>query len=707
MILRTKGLYASGMVLQHDKVSKIKGCAEKNSKVILEYRGKKLCTNADALGFWELEFNAGEPGGPFDLKLSSGEEILEYQVYSGEVWISSGQSNAQLPMERMKFTYPDEFELAENPLIRIVTVPITWNFTGETDDFYAAPSAENYENADNLENSESAGNAEDCCRKVLSIKWEAASPSTLGGMSGTAYFFAKKLAAELKIPVGIINASQGGSPISAWLGKQALEETKGECKTDYFQELTKYENPENVKAKQLELQKNQSEWDSKLNAEDEGIKNHWEKLKLEECADWGECTVPGYIEDFDSAGIVWIKKEIELTKEQALHFASYKTWIWLGTIIDADKAFVNGIQVGVTYYSYPPRRYVVPAGTLKEGKNTITVRLQKNSSYGKIRFYEEKPYFLFTDNVKVAPCASRNVENFCTSYILPADGEKLALSGKWKMKVGAKIPDCPPGMFFEWIPTALYNGMLSPCFTQAVAGTLWYQGESDAGRYEEYKALLLKLMELWRKKFSYSDADFPFIIVQLPNWSDGHEETYVSENAGWACIRKSQEAAVDLDKNAALVVSIDAGEWNDLHPEKKRTTGTRAACQALRLAYGKNYAPAPKIKTTEIKDNIIKLTFDCEKDTLKAYALKTDGKTADLEKESDQVFGFAFILQADGKEKAVPAKANLISNTSICVELQEDGTKPEELRYLWTDSPAPVNLYNSQGMPAAPFAVKL
>ena len=82
------------------------------------------------------------------------------------------------------------------------------------------------------------------------------------------------------------------------------------------------------------------------------------------------------------------------------------------------------------------------------------------------------------------------------------------------------------------------------------------------------------MIDLWRKKFTYAPKNMPFIVMQLPNWSDGHGEDYVSENVNWPAMRQAQAQAVESVKNAGLAVTIDAGEWNDLHPEKKLTGGS-------------------------------------------------------------------------------------------------------------------------------------
>nr|MCR5188368.1 sialate O-acetylesterase [Treponema sp.] len=569
--LCVKGLMASGMVLQRNKINCIYGSADVYEDVIMTFRGVTSITQADEQGDWKLEFSPGEAGGPFEMQVKTEKETITYtDVYVGEVWLSSGQSNAQLPMERMRFSYPKEFELPENPNIRMITVPIAWTFDGERD-------------------------------YVENPQWICASPENLGQMSGTGYFFAKKLSSELGVPVGIINASQGGSPIASWMSKKSLEEMGA---SEYLSKLEVYEKVENVAAKQKEMAESNMAWNNELNSASK-------MPDFESDQGWESVKIPGIIENFNSAGYVWLKKEIELTQEQVDIFESQKTWLWMGTIIDSDRTYVNGKEVGFTAYSYPPRRYQVPKGLLKVGKNIISMHVQKNSKNGKIRFYEEKPYCLFTENVYVNPVACRNVEKH-NQTLFPLDGEEIDLTGEWKMMVDVKVRDCPPGMFFEWIPTALYNAMLAPCFRTAISGALWYQGESDAGHPVEYKNMLVKMINLWRHKFIYGSKNLPFVVVQLPNWSDGVGEDSCCGPMGWAYLRQAQSDAARAAGNAGLAVAIDAGEWNDLHPEKKQTTGKRAALEALRVAYGKSYiSAAPRV--TKVVANKAKclVRFDC------------------------------------------------------------------------------------------------
>lgn len=664
---KVKGITASGMVLQRNKINCIFGTAEVYSDVILTFRGITSITQSDDDGNWRLEFSPGEAGGPFEMTVQCDDKIVKYKdVYVGEVWLLSGQSNAQLPMARMKYSYPQEFALPENQNLRMITIPISWNFKGEQD-------------------------------YIENPKWVCANPQNLAEMSGTGYFFAKRLCEELKVPVGIINASQGGSPISAWISKSALEEMGD--KQNYLKELEYLEDDKNLEKVQKEAAESQTNWYSKLN---EGAK----MPDFESDEGWTSVILPGDFEA-DSAGFYWFKKEIELTDEQIEHFKKNRTFLWMGTIVDADVIYVNGIKIGETAYCYPPRRYEVPAEILKSGKNIIAMRIQLNHKNGKIRFYKEKPYYLFTENVQVVPVASRNVE-VVKADLQPVDGELISLSGEWKMKKGFSVEDMPPQVFFEWKPTALYNAMLAPCFKNAIAGVLWYQGESNADRYAEYKSFLVKLISLWRRKFIYGAKNLPFVIMQLPNWSDGNDENISKVNSEWAMLREVQADTVEMIENTALAVTIDAGEWNDLHPEKKKTCGTRAANEALRVAYGKSFiSQSPKYDWCKFKKFKYTLHFNCDNTTL--YVCKTDGKCAELEKESKdgKIYGFSLLCEKHGSEYTVDVSAKLKNGELIEISVPIACGKVKELRYLWADSPAPVNLYSRGWLPVGPFRIKI
>jgi sialate O-acetylesterase len=671
------GIYSDGMVLQREVTNCATGSAEPFSSIQLSFRGKTFSAKSDADGKWSIEFNPGKAGGPFELSISNQNEKIEYKdVFVGEVWVSSGQSNAQLPMERLFYSYPEEFSLKKNDNIRMITMPISYAFDGPRD-------------------------------TVENPKWVCASPETMGSLSGTAYFFAKKLYSELKVPVGIINASQGGSPVESWMDYDSFKQLG---KKDYLLRADKWKNSKLVEETAKKAADAIGKWYAKVEKEDKGIKNAWDKLDyLSLGSEWKDCVIPADFTDIKKAGVMWFKKEFELTAEELKAVQGKKVNLWLGTIVDADKAWVNGAFCGETPYCYPPRRYSIPTGALKEGKNTLTVRVQKNSSIP-VRFYEEKPYFIFTDDVYIPPVAYRNVEKVPAKKLSEKPkGLRIDLSGNWKCSVGCEVELRPGEMFFEWEPTALYNTMLAPCLNHSVRGAIWYQGESNALRYSEYKELLCKMIELWRGKFKYAYKNMPFVVLQLPGWNDGRKNVQVPDAGSWPQLRKAQADAVYSTENAGLAVLIDGGEWNDLHPEKKLTAGTRAAQEALRLAYGKKYPASPKVLFCEKKNKVFTIRFDSEKSGLFAYEV-TDER-ADFSKQTEKVYGFSFLAEK-GKEKVVlDAEAKLISKNEV--EIYEpvgagiDSASLCELRYLWSDNPDIVNLYTKDEIPVGPFNISL
>jgi len=170
--------------------------------------------------------------------------------------------------------------------------------------------------------------------------------------------------------------------------------------------------------------------------------------------------------------------------------------VFLGRIVDADILYINGKQVGITTYQYPQRRYNIPADVLHAGKNIFVIRVTNTN--GKGGFVPDKPYCLF------------------------AGKDTIDLKGYWQYKVGEVFE--PAGnsgitnISFQNQPTALYNAMVSPVINYAIKGILWYQGEANTGRAEEYAKLQPALIADWRNK--WKQTDLPFLFVQLPGFMD-------------------------------------------------------------------------------------------------------------------------------------------------------------------------------------------
>ncbi len=693
----TKGISASNMVLLQNETNCIYGMAPAGSRVSLDFAGQSLdCvvsgSGGDSLTEWKIEFNPGPACSGRDLILRcEDEEIIFTNVAVGEVWICSGQSNMQLQMERLKYTYPEEFTKPENQNIRMITVPVTFAFDGPKD-------------------------------TVQNPDWKIAGPETMSGMSGTAYFFARRLTEELGIPVGVIACCQGGTPVTAWMNAESMEGVG-----DYVRRLEELKVPGYVSGVQASEKAAQDQWNKKIYSLDAGMAENWKdwSVKQAEEAGWGICQLPGEIDLIEKGGIVWFKKEISLTAEQVTYFNENGARLWTGTIRDADTAYINGVQVGVTYYVYPPRRYDVPAGILKEGVNTITLRVQQNLANRKMYFWPEKHYALASRDAKVIPTAVRNAEQIegisplKEGEVFDKDeisGLYIPLNGDWFCCATSQLEECPPTTFFEYEPQALYNAMLSPCFTTAVRGALWYQGESNDSKPYEYEELLCRMMKLWREKFVYSPGKkLPFVVMQLPSWADDVLPDSYPLSSSWAEIREAQNGACEKFADTALSVAVDAGEWNDLHPEKKLTGGSRAAEQALRIAYGKDYSGCAKMNSMELHTErgysenaggFCKIVFKTDK-PLQAYAVENGA--ADFTKEIKEVYGFALLLKNFwGKESVLAVSGEIVSENTVLLTLPKLPlfTKIMEIRYLWANCPESVNFYADK-LPVMPGRIKL
>ena len=479
-------------------------------------------------------------------------------------------------------------------------------------------------------------------------KWEATNPETILNFSGVAYFFAKEISKKNNVPVGIIHTSLGGSPVQAWMDENSLRNYP-----EYLEEAKKWQDDALIKSTEATEAALSKAWYAELDQSDIGLNQHWQNYELDD-SDWKTLQIPGSWEDkegfFD--GSVWLRKEITLPKDANKKAA----FLNLGRIKDADVTYINGTKVGNVTYEYPPRWYDIPAGVLREGKNIIAVRVSNGS--GKGQFIADKPYYL------------------------EIDGQKIDLKGEWKYKIGAKMEKMAPGQtFIRWKPTGLYNAMIHPLINYNVKGALWYQGESNTGKPKEYGDLLTKMILDWRNK--WNQKEMPFLIVQLANFMEARK---LPLESNWAELRDQQRLVSKNVPNVGLAVTIDLGEWNDIHPLNKKSVGDRLALQAEKIAYKQNViADGPIYESMKIEGNKIILTFKKGTDNLQP--------TTDLK-------GFS-IKGKSGKYEWAKAK---IEGNKVVVwnnEIKE----PIAVRYDWADNPDG-NLKNKSGLPSSSFTTE-
>ena len=268
-------------------------------------------------------------------------------------------------------------------------------------------------------------------------------------------------------------------------------------------------------------------------------------------------------------------------------------------------------------------------------------------------------------------------ETWMSPEAISADPDFSELLEKLK-KVDTKTTKTGPNSF----PTLLYNGMLNPIIPYGIKGAIWYQGESNASRAQQYKRVFPNMIKDWRTK--WGEGNFPFLFVQLANFTKPVMEPGESN---WAELREAQTQTLQLE-NTGMATIIDVGDANDIHPTDKQTVGYRLSLAARKVAYGENLVyTGPTYQTLKIDNNKILITFDHT-----GKGLKSNNK-----------YGYINGFTVAAKNGAFKwAKAIMLNSNTVIVTCNEV-ENPAEVRYGWADNPDDLNLYNSEGLPANPF----
>jgi len=615
--VRLPKLISDGMILQRDCKVKVWGWADPNEKITIEIAGKKLACQANEKGEWVALLSPQKAGGPFSMEITGTNSIKISNILFGDVWLCSGQSNMELPMYRVKPLYEQEIKQANNKLIRYFAVPQKYNLKFTEKDY-------------------------------ISGSWLEVNSAIIQDFSAVAYFFGNELYQKFNVPIGLINASLGGSPIQAWMSAEALADFP-----HYLNDGIKYRDDNLIRETEAAENKNVNEWYAEANKKDAGQSAGWRLPSIDD-TDWLKMNVPGYWSETSIGkvnGVVWFRLEFNIAKENA----GKSAFLNLGRIVDADSVFINGKFVGNITYQYPPRWYNIPENVLIEGKNIIVVRIVNNS--GKGGFVPDKPYELKVANTVID------------------------LKGVWKMKLGCTMPSTPGTTFFRWKPMGLYNAMIAPLVNYNKKGVIWYQGESNTGNPQEYATLLPTMIADWRKNFN--QENLPFIYAQLPNFMEAKSQPTESN---WAIFRDMQTKTLSVH-GTAMTVNIDLGDWNDVHPMNKKDVSVRLALAAQKLAYNDRNVvySGPLYKSLKVKDNKVELSFS----NIGSGLIAKDGKE------------LKYFAIAGSDKRFVWAKAEIKGHKVIV--WSEEVTNPVAVRYAWADNPENANLYNRENLPASPF----
>ncbi len=623
-------IFSDHMVVQQKLPLKLFGKDEPGRKIIAEFADQKAEAVAQADGRWQLTIAPPAAGGPYTLSVHGSSTLTFADVLVGEVWLCSGQSNMEFALQGAD-NGPAERDAANDSRIRLFQIPQV---------------------------------RDESPRDQIPAKWSVCNSASAGGFSAVGYFFGRKLRQELKVPVGLINASWGGTMAEAWTPKPALLQLPG------MEQLLKAKH-EDQSAAWREHGEKLNQWMVK-----QGIpldasakqKAGWVKVDFDDSA-WKTMQLPNnwQSQGLVHNGIVWFRKTLQISDDVKLDAPAI---LEIGAADDFDITFVNDRSVGHCDGQTPnfwmaQRHYEVPAGILRHGKNVIAVRVTDIGGAGGL----------------VGPN---------TAMSLSVGGRSFPLAGPWQYQPeqwfenldNASRPPIPGGG--DTMATELYNAMIHPYAGYPIAGAIWYQGESNCGQPEQYKKLLPTMIQSWREAWG---RQFPFFIVQIAGFE--HNATEAGAQCMWATFRDAQRQIAQTVPHSGLAVAIDVGNPTDIHPTNKQAVGNRLAQQALAKVYGKDIAASgPVLDKATRRGSEVVIRFT---DLAGGLSAKDNILAQDFE-----------LRDASGQWAWADAK---IQGDHVVVSSPKI-TNPVMVRYAWRNTP-PARLYNQAGLPAVPFSAEV
>ncbi len=618
------------MVLQQERPARLGGWDGPNLDLTITFRGEVHQVTTDASGRWESEVPTGPAGGPFELTVEGSLRLHLRDVYVGEVWLCSGQSNMEWRLNQCPQAR-DDMMTAQNPALHFCIVPTQ-----------TAPQPQ----------------------EELPLRWHTLSPATAPQLSAVAFYFARRLHRELKVPVGLIISAWGGTPAETWVPATAYEytATTRRLMKEFRQAADHLEERAQADAARI------AAWEATHLPADPGntgLANGWAEADFDHNA-WPVMSIPGFWQTHPGLnfnGVLWFRRSLVLPPS----WQGQQLELHLGALDDFDDTYANGERMGGLGREVPdayqrPRIYTIPPRLTRGGYLTLAVRIFDHFGVGGFR---------------ALPDEMRLVKS-------GGDEPPLPLHGDWHFQVEHRLPTLPPDLFSTrpWMspgllpqdrPAHAYNAMIHPLRRWSLRGVLWYQGESNSGRAGDYTDLLQTLIEGWRRAFG--QPALAFLLVQLPNYSAGGD---------WPLLREAQ-ARVLAWPATALAVTLDVGDTSDIHPLRKQPVGERLAGLALHDIHRMSVpARGPELRTWKRSGARLALLFH-----------PAEGGLTTVDGQPPRAFE---VCGADGIYHSVPGQL-----AGAWVELEHPGQAIiHGVRYAFTADPA-VNLVNRDGLPAAPF----
>ncbi len=618
-------LFGDNMILQQKQDIPIWGTAEPGGEVTVTLNEQQKKGVVDSEGNWKVTLSLVPAGGPYKLVVSGVETKTINNVMVGEVWLCSGQSNMDMPVAgglKVK-NYKEEITKANYHNIRLFKV----------ENRMANTPKESF-NSDG---------------------WKECSPETIPGFSATAYFFARSLQAEIKIPIGLIESAWGGTMVEAWTSGAALK------KIPEFAEIVKKIEADRSteEEKILAVKKELAEWSDNIDQimKNSGTLKHGFQNADYNTDNWKLMKLPTTWEKtgLEYDGVIWFSKDLNIPES----WNGKDLLLSLGRINDCDYTWFNGKKVGSNTDVAVERVYKIPASLVKPGKNRIMIKVLDIGYSGGLYGPGEQIKLSYPD-------------------------KSISLVGNWKYKIDPTnidvktLPERPDQNPKVNNPSVLYNAMIHPLIPYGIRGVIWYQGFSNAERSYQYRDLFKTFIKDWRDL--WGEGNFPFLYAQLANLMK--VETEPTESI-WAELREAQSKALELS-STGMAVTIDIGE-EDIHPKNKQDVGKRLALIALAKVYGKDIPySGPMYKSMKVEGSKIRLQFDNVNNGLKI-------------KGGKKLKGFTI---AGNDKRFVWTKAKIEGNEIVVWDSKIKN--PVSVRYAWAPNPI-CNLYNGADLPAAPF----
>lgn len=552
--VRLPSLVGSGMVLQRDAKIALWGQSDPGERIRIKFRDKVTTFASNRDGRWSISLGPYPAGGPYEMTIQGKNTLVLHDVFIGDVWLASGQSNMEVtvgPDEDWEGVTNADQELADAHYPQIRLFKVHHKIALEP-----------------IKNAEADG-------------WTAVTPETAKSFSGVAYFFGRELHKRYRIPVGLIDSSWGGIVAEAWVSEDSLKRFAEF--TPSIDSLKKIDEQAAIAEHQLYVKK-KSEWYKQHGAEDRGRDDSGDLWAAPDLAatNWPTVDEPQAkaleaLNDFD--GVTWFRKEFVVSAERAGKDAT----LHLPNAYKHDVTFFNGTKIGETAEGDQPKEYLVPGNLVKAGRNVVVIRL--TGAGGDVGLYGD------TDDLS-----------------LQTGDQTVSLAGKWSYQTGPDLGGMPKLSASSKLvsdpdtPTVLFNGMIAPLAPYTIKGAIWYQGEANAidNRSVQYRTLFPALIHDWRKQWGY---EFPFLFVQLAGWPPIEEKPAESF---FAELREAQSMTLSLPATG-MATAVDQP---DDHPRDKQTVARRLLLVAAKVVYGENIIDSGLVfNSMQIEGSQIRIKF--------------------------------------------------------------------------------------------------